>query len=180
MADNAGNVPATPRYISIELSAIAKILLKIAVSENPAKMAQEEAIGVLSMERGRFAELDAAYDRSIHGMERSAARQADYRNKMKQKASQGNSASQQPSAEKKTHDAFRPPLVDDVVQFAIASNLRKDSANEFCDYYESKGWKVGNVKMKDWKAAVRKWENSEYDNKRKQAQPIEYKEELPY
>ena len=28
----------------------------------------------------------------------------------------------------------------------------------FCDFYESKGWKVGNSPMKDWKAAVRTWE----------------------
>ena len=29
----------------------------------------------------------------------------------------------------------------------------------FIDYYTSNGWKVGNSPMKDWKAAVRTWEN---------------------
>lgn len=29
---------------------------------------------------------------------------------------------------------------------------------EFWDFYESKGWKVGNQPMKDWRAAVRTWE----------------------
>lgn len=27
----------------------------------------------------------------------------------------------------------------------------------FCDFYESKGWRVGSSPMKDWKAAVRTW-----------------------
>ena len=34
----------------------------------------------------------------------------------------------------------------------------------FIDFYESKGWKVGNQPMKDWKAAVRTWERR--DNNR--------------
>jgi hypothetical protein len=29
------------------------------------------------------------------------------------------------------------------------------------DFYASKGWKVGNQPMKDWKAAVRTWEQRE-------------------
>ncbi len=32
-----------------------------------------------------------------------------------------------------------------------------DEAQSFHDFYESKGWVVGKVKMKDWKAAVRNW-----------------------
>jgi len=28
----------------------------------------------------------------------------------------------------------------------------------FYDFYESKDWKIGKNKMKDWKAAVRTWE----------------------
>lgn len=35
------------------------------------------------------------------------------------------------------------------------------NAEHFCDYYESKGWKVGSAPMKDWKAAVRTWEQKE-------------------
>ena len=29
---------------------------------------------------------------------------------------------------------------------------------QFCDFYSSKGWKIGKEPMKDWKAAVRTWE----------------------
>jgi hypothetical protein len=34
------------------------------------------------------------------------------------------------------------------------------SAENFFNFYESKGWRVGNQPMKDWKAAVRNWERS--------------------
>ena len=32
------------------------------------------------------------------------------------------------------------------------------SGQAFCDFYESKGWKIGTSSMKDWRAAVRTWE----------------------
>lgn len=35
------------------------------------------------------------------------------------------------------------------------------SAEQFFNFYESKGWRVGNQPMKDWKAAVRTWESKE-------------------
>jgi hypothetical protein len=42
-------------------------------------------------------------------------------------------------------------------------------AQRFVDYYGANGWKVGKNPMKDWKAAVRTWENNGYDTgKRKQ------------
>ena len=34
-------------------------------------------------------------------------------------------------------------------------------AQRFIDFYTSKGWKVGNQPMKDWKACVRTWENKD-------------------
>lgn len=39
-------------------------------------------------------------------------------------------------------------------------NERRNGINaaEFVAFYESKGWRVGNQPMKDWKAAVRTWE----------------------
>ena len=31
-------------------------------------------------------------------------------------------------------------------------------AQHFIDFYESRGWMIGKVKMKNWQAAVRTWE----------------------
>ena len=41
--------------------------------------------------------------------------------------------------------------------------FKNDYAEEtrFFDYYESNGWKVGKVPMKDWRAAVRMWARRE-------------------
>lgn len=52
---------------------------------------------------------------------------------------------------------FTPPTVDEVRAYC---KERKNGIDpeQFVDFYESKGWKIGNTKMKDWKACVRTWE----------------------
>lgn len=39
-------------------------------------------------------------------------------------------------------------------------------AESFVDFYASKGWKVGNAPMKDWKAAVRRWVRRRLDERK--------------
>jgi len=58
---------------------------------------------------------------------------------------------------------FIPPTVEEVADYCRERNNGID-AEQFVDFYSSKGWKVGNNKMQDWKAAVRTWER-----RRKQA-----------
>ena len=36
-------------------------------------------------------------------------------------------------------------------------------------HYEKVGWMAGRNKMKDWKAGIRYWEQTEFDNPKKQA-----------
>ena len=52
---------------------------------------------------------------------------------------------------------FKPPTVEEVRSYC---EERKNGIDPeaFCDFYTSKGWKVGKDSMKDWKAAVRTWE----------------------
>ena len=52
---------------------------------------------------------------------------------------------------------FVKPSVADVEAYCNERGNGID-AQRFVDFYESKGWKVGNSPMKDWKAAVRTWE----------------------
>lgn len=54
---------------------------------------------------------------------------------------------------------FSKPSVDEVKAYCDSRNNNID-AEAFCDFYESKGWKVGNTPMKDWQAAVRTWEKA--------------------
>lgn len=54
---------------------------------------------------------------------------------------------------------FVPPTVEEVDDYCWERQNNVD-AQQFVDFYESKGWMVGKNKMKDWKAAVRTWENN--------------------
>ena len=55
---------------------------------------------------------------------------------------------------------FTPPTVDDVRAYCEERKNNVDP-DRFVDFYASKGWKVGNQSMKDWKAAVRNWEHDD-------------------
>ena len=52
---------------------------------------------------------------------------------------------------------FCPPTVDEVKAYCLEKNYTVDAEN-FCDFYEGKGWFVGKNKMKSWQAAVRTWQ----------------------
>lgn len=53
---------------------------------------------------------------------------------------------------------FSPPSVEEVRAFIDENNYHVDP-EQFVDYYESVGWKVGKDKpMKNWRSAVRNWE----------------------
>ena len=60
---------------------------------------------------------------------------------------------------------FVPPTVEEVEAYCYERN-NNVNAQGFVDFYESKGWMVGKNKMKDWKAAVRTWENSSKSSNR--------------
>ena len=65
-----------------------------------------------------------------------------------------------PTTEKPKVKRFVPPTLDEVREYVRSRNSPVD-AQEFIDFYESKGWVVGKAPMKDWKAACRnaeKWE----------------------
>lgn len=52
---------------------------------------------------------------------------------------------------------FTKPTVEQVASYCNERN-NGINAQQFVDFYASKGWKVGNTPMKDWQAAVRNWE----------------------
>jgi len=53
---------------------------------------------------------------------------------------------------------FTKPTIDEIDKYCKERKNNID-ANNFFNYYESKGWKVGSSSMKNWKAAIRTWEN---------------------
>ena len=57
--------------------------------------------------------------------------------------------------------AFRPPTVEQVAEYC-GERGNGIEAEEFCDYYESQGWKKANgLKLVDWHGAVRNWEKKD-------------------
>ena len=72
---------------------------------------------------------------------------------------------------------FVPPTEEEVALYCI-ERRNHVNAQKFVDYYSSNGWKVGRNPMKDWKAAVRTWERSEFTEKDYQREKECY--DLPY
>lgn len=51
---------------------------------------------------------------------------------------------------------FSPPSPAEVAAYAAEAGLALDPTR-FCDFYASKGWRVGSSPMRDWRAAARNW-----------------------
>jgi hypothetical protein len=68
-----------------------------------------------------------------------------------------------PTKEKKSQ--FVKPTVVEIYDYACEKLSDKDAlafTEKFHAHYEANGWKVGRNPMKDWKAAVRKWDLSTF------------------
>lgn len=63
----------------------------------------------------------------------------------------------QEKKESEKRAGFTPPPMADLSTFFSENGSTKTEAQNFHDFYQSKGWKVGAVKMADWKAAARRW-----------------------
>ena len=62
---------------------------------------------------------------------------------------------------------FAKPTLEEIIAYCQERN-NKVNPQAFFDFYEAKGWKVGNQPMKDWKACIRTWEQRD---QRPQGQP---------
>ena len=65
--------------------------------------------------------------------------------------------------DKEKTSVFNAPTVEEVQAYCSERKNGVD-AQMFVDFYASKGWLIGKSKMKDWKAAVRTWENRNKQN----------------
>ena len=74
-----------------------------------------------------------------------------------------------------TRKRFTPPTVDEVREYCFERGNSVDP-QRFVDYYTSNGWMVGKNKMKDWKAAVRNWEQKD----KPQGRPVSQKSSNPF
>ena len=79
---------------------------------------------------------------------------------------------------------FKKPTIKEIEDYCLERNNSIDS-RYFYDYYESRGWLIGKTKMKDFKAAIRLWEQNkkkfeEQKQKEKQKQEFFDYENTPY
>lgn len=81
-----------------------------------------------------------------------------------------NSINNNNSIEKATaKKRFTPPTTKEVSEYCIERGNNIDP-EQFVAFYESKGWKVGNNHMKDWKSAIITWEKREKKSEKKSKQ----------
>lgn len=71
--------------------------------------------------------------------------------KVNRKPTPSSSSSSSPSG------LFKRPSLQEIQEFGLSLTPPFTRSETFLDHYESNGWKVGKNSMKDWKAAVRKW-----------------------
>ena len=81
-------------------------------------------------------------------------------NESKVKERKGKDSEAVPSEPSKI-SRFIKPTVELITAYCTERN-NNINGSAFFDFYESKGWLVGKVPMRDWKAAVRTWEKNEY------------------
>lgn len=72
-------------------------------------------------------------------------------------------AVQSPAAHTIRGERFTKPTLEEVADYCAERGNSIDP-QRFIDYYTSKGWKVGNAPMKDWRAAVRTWERKDTES----------------
>lgn len=80
-----------------------------------------------------------------------------------QSESESESESNPKESKTRVTTRFTPPSVEEVQAYCTQRGNNVD-AQRFCDFYTSKGWKIGKNNMQDWRAAIRTWEqkNREY------------------
>jgi hypothetical protein len=67
---------------------------------------------------------------------------------------------------KKPTKIFKKPTIEEIYNYVTErhprsdGNKRREFAEHFFNFYESKGWKVGKNSMKNWEAALSTWKDS--------------------
>lgn len=109
---------------------------------------------LMPLERVAFRFMKGQVDRND---EISAVRSKAGSRKQEQTEENATSENKPKQTETKRSKNFVKPTLEEVTNYCLERKNSIDPQN-FLDFYESKGWKVGNQAMKDWKACIRTWE----------------------
>jgi len=174
-----GSVPGLARVAGVSVDDCRTAVAKFLSPDHDSRTKDDEGRRIEEIDGGwhllnhrKYREM-ASKDES---REAEAKRKARYRDKLKRNEKSGTVPDKSHEVPKKQHIAeaeaeaeaeadkrqktsarFSRPSVDDVADYGSTITPSFTRATEFVDFYESKGWKVGNTPMKDWRAAVRTW-----------------------
>lgn len=81
------------------------------------------------------------------------------------------------SKQTKSKTTANKPTIDEIKLYC---EERKNNINaeNFFDYYETRGWKLKTGIIKDWKACVRTWEKNNYNNNQQPKQTFLTKQQI--
>lgn len=74
-------------------------------------------------------------------------------------------------------ERFKKPTLEEVQEYCNERNNGINAQN-FIDFYESKGWMVGKSKMKNWRACIRTWENNRKTNTKEEPKWFNQEQDL--
>lgn len=118
-------------------------------------------------EKGQFDYIYDIYEKPKHGEPRTENRVTDIpctENQPQLNTNIQNTNEQNTYNKNKSAKRFSAPSVEEVKAYCEERQNGIDP-EQFVDFYESKGWRVGAQSMKDWKAAVRTWEKRDAERK---------------
>ncbi len=106
--------------------------------------------------------LPIPYAKGIHTLQGKGKGKGEGKGKGKGKGIDGlNKETDQGKATETTGSpAFTPPTIAQVNAYSAERSkegYEAINAEAFIDFYQSKGWKIGNNAMEDWKASARNW-----------------------
>ncbi len=143
-----------------------RVALKVLSDPDPDSRSQElEGRRIQKVDGGWFIINGEKYRRKMSADERrekNAIYQKNHRERKKSVSTPSDISAKSAQTEEETEikkkegaSKSRPQTIKDVVDF-----IGEKTGNEFWDYYESNGWRVGRNPMKDWKAAARRWQRN--------------------
>ena len=105
-------------------------------------------------------------DQQIHRREVNAANRAGKKSEPetnKENLAAEPQPEEKPAQEKPKRKNFVKPTVEEIAAYCKEKKYTVN-AQQFFNYYESNGWKIGRNAMKSWQAAVQNWNTREKAN----------------
>ena len=178
-----GSVPGLADFARIPVEATRKALKRLSSPDPDSRSQEHDGRRIQAVDGGWQLLNHAKYRAKMGADERreyNRLKQAQYRERLNPSITVNdnvrcvdNTEAKAKAEAIKTKGAKAPVFVKPSLQEVTAycqERGNKVDPEAFVDFYESKGWLVGKVKMKNWQASVRTWEKSTKEKNLKQTE----------